>query len=668
MSLQKPRIEWQGKSPRSTQFDDIYYSPENGLQESQYVFLENNKLSQRWENELKPEGQFVIAETGFGTGLNFLAAWLLWNQRAQKQGKLHFVSFERFPLSLEELKNAYENFPQLKSLTEKLLTNYPKRITGLHHIELESDLKLSLYFGEALEGLQELNPYRLTVDAWFFDGFSPKNNPELWSEDLFNACSTFNKKGSTFSTFSSAGHIKRKLETSGFSCEKVSGFANKREMLRGVFQKDKNPLPKLLPYSEKPWFIKTEKSEKPKRAAVIGAGLAGCWTARKLAERGIETYIFDKAEKIANDASGNPRGATYFKLEPNQTNQLSESFQFYLNAYMYSVRELQKYFPDNESVWKQTGLIQVPSKKKQLEIFEQLSERNPFEEIVKPLHDKKAKEISSLPDISKALYFPDGGSASPRAICETLVEHKNINFFGKQEVAELNFDENKNSWSLANIQKEIFKNFDAIVLANSHAATQLTQSEKLPLHKVRGQSTQIKTSKISEKLSKVICTSGYLTPGTNGVHTLGSTFDPRSSSIEIREEDNHTNLDFLKKHLPGFYASLGEINIIRGRAGLRCQTPDMLPILGNLCIEETFTKNYQNIAKGQLKKNYPTTSYYQGLYVNLGHASRGLISTPYCAEILASEICGEAPACETSLEEALSPVRFYLRAVRKNSI
>ena len=74
---------------RSEEFDDIYFSPEDGVAETEYVFLRGNNLPQNWLNK----DHFTIAETGFGTGLNFFVAWDMFEQAASPQQSLHFVSF-----------------------------------------------------------------------------------------------------------------------------------------------------------------------------------------------------------------------------------------------------------------------------------------------------------------------------------------------------------------------------------------------------------------------------------------------------------------------------------------------------------------------------------------------------------------------------------------------
>ena len=67
----------EGEAPRSIFFDDIYFS-EGGLEETDHVFLRGNDLHERF----KTASCFSIGELGFGTGLNFLGAWRLFDELA----------------------------------------------------------------------------------------------------------------------------------------------------------------------------------------------------------------------------------------------------------------------------------------------------------------------------------------------------------------------------------------------------------------------------------------------------------------------------------------------------------------------------------------------------------------------------------------------------------
>lgn len=670
-SLKNAELSWDGNTPRSKHFDDIYFSPENGLAESRYVFLQHNHLDERWSN-LKDTDHFVIMETGFGTGLNFLASWQLWTETGKKKscctsGKnpdLHFISFEKFPLEKSQLLKAYQAFPELDYYTQQLLHAYPKKINGFHRLHFENNVHLTLIFDDALGALEKITR-NCKADAWFFDGFSPDNNPELWSEDFFNASKTLNKNGSTFATFTSAGHVKRKLQHIGFECKKVKGFLHKREMLTGVFnEKQKAQIPSY-PYQQKPWLITPFKKsiKAQQKIAIIGSGLAGAWTAYKLAEKGLPVCVFDGANEIASAASGNSRGATYFKLEKDSGKADSQHVaqSFYLHAYLYAVRELNRLFPCNPEIWHSSGLIQLLTENNHAGILK----NNPLQEIASFISQKKVGELSESTQSCDGIYFPDAGSINPKLLCRYLLDHPKIQVHLSQNIETLDYHDDSQLWSINTQQSNAFNNFSALVLANSHAANNFLQTNSLPLFKVRGQSTQIKATDKSASLKTVICAKGYLTPSFDGAHTIGSTFDPRNQDTEVTNADNQANLVYLKSTCPDFYRSLDPIVIENAKAALRCQTPDMLPMLGQVCDYQSFMHDYADIAKGQLKKSYPLTQYFPNLYINSAHASRGLISTPYCAEILTNEIANEPLPCEKDIKDALSPTRFYLRQLKR---
>jgi tRNA 5-methylaminomethyl-2-thiouridine biosynthesis bifunctional protein len=74
-------------------------------------------LAERWQAlDRESTGRFTIIETGFGTGLNFLLAWQLWQQTAPQHWQLHYISVEKHPLKAEDLQRAHSSWPELSSL------------------------------------------------------------------------------------------------------------------------------------------------------------------------------------------------------------------------------------------------------------------------------------------------------------------------------------------------------------------------------------------------------------------------------------------------------------------------------------------------------------------------------------------------------------------------
>ena len=227
--IENASLEWIDKTPKSSAFGDVYFSMDGGMEETKFVFLEKNKLKQRWQEigkNAKADFQknFTIIETGFGTGLNFLCTAKLWQETTDKNSSfwLEFISTEKHPLSKTDLKKNLENFPLLNPLSDLLIKKYPSLTPGYHLIRFpELKIKLLLLLGDIKDTLPGLEA---KADAWFLDGFSPSSNPEMWSDELFIQIQRLSHEGSTFSTFTAASQVKKGLASSGFEVIKTDGF------------------------------------------------------------------------------------------------------------------------------------------------------------------------------------------------------------------------------------------------------------------------------------------------------------------------------------------------------------------------------------------------------------------------------------------------------------
>lgn len=216
-------------APRSKEFDDVYFSALDGLAETRHVFLQSNYLPAAWLDKKN----FVICETGFGTGLNFLAAWKLFQETGNTCQHLHFISFEKFPLTAEQIDEYLEPWrDEFPDLLDALVQAYPLLMPGFHRIDFDERVSLTLIFDDVNEAIPRLDA---NVDCWFLDGFRPASNPDMWSETLFTHMARLSRDGARFATFTAAGFVKRGLKEAGFEVEKIKGFGRKREMLVGRY-------------------------------------------------------------------------------------------------------------------------------------------------------------------------------------------------------------------------------------------------------------------------------------------------------------------------------------------------------------------------------------------------------------------------------------------------
>lgn len=220
MADQQARLSWRdGTVPVSDQFDDPYFSIHDGLAETEHVFLSGNDLPARFVPG------FQIAELGFGTGLNMLAAWRAWEQSGQS-GVLHFTSFEAFPMQPADMARALEAFPAVAPWAERFLAKWQGR--GCCDL---GNLQLEMIEGDARVSLPD---WTGQADAWFLDGFSPAKNPELWEEALMAQVAAKTKTGGTAATYTAAGFVRRGLEAAGFEVTRIPGFGRKRHMTRAL--------------------------------------------------------------------------------------------------------------------------------------------------------------------------------------------------------------------------------------------------------------------------------------------------------------------------------------------------------------------------------------------------------------------------------------------------
>ena len=283
---------------RADNFDDLYFSADNGLEESQHVFIDGNHIADRISNV----AHFTIAETGFGTGLNFLAVMKLLEDMTAKQPlmcQVDYISFESRPLPTEMITKSHQAFPAIKKQSKKLIAALPPNWPGLHRCNfLGGKLRLHLFYGDANDTLANTN---FIADAWFLDGFAPAKNPELWNSDLLLAIGRLTRAGGSFSTFTAAGAVRQRLTDAGFHIEKCRGFGRKRDMLIGHKPtKDRLTSSKFVANKRHPLKIGADR-----KIAIIGGGIAGAATAAGLALRGVRPHIIEAGKRLAAASSGN---------------------------------------------------------------------------------------------------------------------------------------------------------------------------------------------------------------------------------------------------------------------------------------------------------------------------------------------------------------------------
>ena len=683
------QLEWDAEGqPLSREFGDVYFSRANGLQETRHVFLQHNQLADRWSNP-DDTNPFVIGETGFGSGLNFLAAWQLWNQVAPRDARLHFVSVEKFPLNKRDLSRALSLWPELEDYSRELLEQYPEVIgTGFHRLKFQDGrINLTLIIDDAATGFTQLlgstHPLFFEacakVDAWFLDGFAPAKNPQMWSDALFDVIGHLSQLGTTAATFSAAGIVKQGLRHAGFKVKKVPGFGRKREMVAACIEEKnssihaddfiQNPHHSRFPA---PWAVNLNPVSSQRHAIVIGGGLAGCHTARALAERGWQVNLVERHEQLAEEASGNPQGVLYAKLSPKQEALASfnlTSLQFALNHY----RPFWNRVCDERLIAQASGVLQLAHNPAEEKLYRLLQENfSTATELVRFVDSQQASELAGVKLNYAGLYFPSAGWINPHLLCKMLVQHPNIQVTCNTRAISL--QQHDDAWSVCDNAGETILSAPTVVIANARDARAFTQAAHLPIKSIRGQITYLPATDASKQLQTVLCAEGYIGPAyateQGWFHCAGATFNLKEKSAVVRVEDHLTNINHLRKDIPALadtFSALDE-HTLSGRVAFRCTTPDYLPLVGPVPHAEKFLADFAPLRKNAKANITLPGSYYPGLFISVGHGSRGLAYTPLSAELLAAQIAGEILPVSRELAQALNPGRFLIRDLIRNRV
>ncbi|MEX5543003.1 bifunctional tRNA (5-methylaminomethyl-2-thiouridine)(34)-methyltransferase MnmD/FAD-dependent 5-carboxymethylaminomethyl-2-thiouridine(34) oxidoreductase MnmC [Pseudomonas poae] len=642
------QLDWddQGR-PHSRVFDDVYFSDQSGLEETRYVFLEQNRLQERFA-ALPAGGRLVIGETGFGTGLNFLCAWQLFEQHAVAGARLHFVSVEKYPLSHADLQRALALWPQLAPFAEQLLAHYVAIHQGFQRLVLDNGrVTLTLLIGDALEQLPQLDAQ---IDAWFLDGFAPAKNPDMWTAELFAELARLAAPGSTISTFTSTGWVRRLINAAGFKMKRTPGIGHKWEILRGEFLGW--PLETPAAPGIKPWFARPAPVLGERKALVIGAGLAGCATAASLAARGWQVSLLERHDALAQEASGNPQGVLYLKLSAHGT-ALS---QMILAGFGYTRRVLEHL--QRGVAWDGCGVLQLAFDARETERQAQLAEA--FDPGLLHLLDREqAQARAGVALAHGGLFFPAGGWVHPPALCAWQARREGVGVLTHHEVLDLRqVDGRWQAWAGERLLDEA----PVVVLAG---AAEVQRFADLPLKRIRGQITSLAQTAESQSLATVVCAEGYVAPPRLGEHTLGASFDFKSDDLTPTAAEHAGNLELLKGISVDLAQRLHVDSLdpatVQGRAAFRCTSPDYLPIVGPLAEAARFDQAYASLRKDARQVPDVACPWLDGLYVNSGHGSRGLITAPLSAELLAAWLDNEPLPLPRNVAEACHPNRFALR-------
>jgi len=601
-------VEWlPDGTPRSPRFDDIYRSSTGGLEQARHVFLRGCGLPQAWAG--RP--QWRILETGFGLGLNFLAAWRAWKDDPQRPRILHFATVEAWPVAAADLVRSAAAYPQLAPLAEELAAQWFGLLPGVHRLSFEQGyVLLTLFVGDVRDGLRQ-EPFH--ADSIFLDGFDPQRNAAMWELATLKAAARHSRRGTAIATWTVAGDIRRELAQCGFTVEKAEGLPPKRQCLKGSYA------PAWEPKGPRP--VNTAEAG---HCVVIGGGLAGAAAAASLARRGWQVTVLDADAKPAAGASGLPVGlaAPHFSPDDNLLSRLSRCG---VRATFQQARAL---LPEGEE-WRASGVLEhrVGEPLAPLEAPEALK---PWTRQATP----RELEAALLHQSTVALWHEQGGWIKPTALVRAWLAQPGVTWRGNVKVQRV--ESAGDGWAVIDSHSCEVARASLVVVAAAHASAALLGAA-LPLQPVRGQVSW--AAEAGGTLPPFPVSGGghfipHVPTSLGSAWFCGSTFDRDQVDRAPREDDHRANLARLQGLLPAVGRQLAPAfagDSLQVWTGVRCASADRRPLLGEIR---------------------------PGLWVSTAMGSRGLTFAALCAELLAARVNGEPLPLERRLAKALDLARL----------
>jgi tRNA 5-methylaminomethyl-2-thiouridine biosynthesis bifunctional protein len=655
-------------TPRSAEYGDIYHPRSGAFAQARHVFLDGDALAVRWRGK----DRFVILETGFGLGNNFLATWAAWRADPDRCRQLHFISIEEAPPTRATFASL-ERDASLAPLAAELVRRWPPLTCNLHHIAVEGGgVELLLAFGTVDAWLPQLVA---DVDAFFLDGFAPARNPAMWDARLFKAMARLAAPEATIATWSAARAVRDGLRSAGFAIENAPGIGGKRDITRGRFapqfapraspRRGSTPIAarssRAVGDAESARSAQDTSAEAPAPVVIVGAGLAGCALARALAGRGIRSLVIERGAAVAEEGSGNAVGLFHGVVHSGD----GRYARFHRAAALAASTSVRAAILRHGVRGSGAGLLRVETRHDLAEMQRLIDAQGLPADYVEALDHDTASHLAGARLASPAWHFPGAGWVDPRGLARSWLADAGTSARLRLGVAALSLQRSDAGWTLHDPNGTTIAAAPVVVLCNGDGA--LAGPSPWPIRRQRGQISAVAASELApiEAPRLPIAGAGYLIPALDGSVWFGASSAWDDDDPTLRRQEQQQNLGRMAAllGLPGLPA----LDRLVGRVGFRWAADDRLPLIGAVpaSVAERMAPGFTGA--GSPRFDQPRfVARAPGLFVCCALGSRGIASAAFGAEVLAAAIAGAPLPAEADLLDAIDPARFLTRDFRRH--
>lgn len=386
--------------------------------------------------------------------------------------------------------------------------------------------------------------------------------------------------------------------------------------------------------------------------AIIGAGLAGAFSAFAVARRGAKAILLDQASQLASKGSGNP----FALLTPYISTKRSASETLYGTGYCYTHDILQRY-PLLGRTFHACGAIQLPSTRR-LRLLIESEDPILGNASIKRVSSSDATDITGTEITTPALHILDAGFLSPRSLIEAALSENRHAITPVLNALCIRLTPHQRRWVISCDDNRTWI-ADAVIVCGAHETLGLSQYSWLPLEAIRGQTVCTAATPLSSSLRCVVSYGGYVTPSIKGTHLVGAHYSHNDEEQAPRARDSELVVNNTNLWLPGLHLTNAPSD--RARVCFRTSTIDRLPFIGKLPDYASLRGITSTYRSGSNLKTKIQPQVVPGLYINVGHGSRGLLSCPLGGEIIARIVYGEPLNELTSAASATDPMRVVPR-------